>query len=168
MYIITLSKLKFCSLKHTVDPDSALSVAITTSELSTSLEEGQRFTLTCVANKSVHLQDTPSINWYDSMGNRIITDAGITVGLTVETGSGTVSKSLTFDSLDRSHSMEYRCNATIRFTPPPYSVNKAALWDVVVDSEWPYIKSIKTTLCLDINILLYYTKIKVVYFLYWN
>ena len=51
--------------------------------------------------------------------------------------------------------MEYRCNGTIRFTPPPYSVSKAAFWDVVVDSEWPYIKSIKTTLRLDINILLY-------------
>ena len=41
--------------------------------------------------------------------------------------------------------MEYRCNTTIRFIPPPYSVSKEALWDVVLDSdhEWSYIKGIK-------------------------
>ena len=99
------------------------------------LEEGERFTLKCMANKSLHLQNTPSLSWLDSAGNRIITGEGISVGLTVQPSDGMVMKTLTFDSLDRTHSMEYRCNATIVFSPPPYIVSKEALWDVVVECE---------------------------------
>ena len=69
------------------------------------------------------------------MGNRIVTSDGISVGLTVESGRGMVMRTLTFDSLDRSHSMEYRCTATITFLPPPHVISKEAIWDLVVKSE---------------------------------
>ena len=52
------------------------------------------------------------------MGNRILNDEGITVGHFTESGDGMVMRTLTFDSLDKSHIMEYRCNATITFRPP--------------------------------------------------
>ena len=57
------------------------------------------------------------------------------MGLTVQPSDGRVMKTLTFDSLDRTHSMEYRCNATIAFRPPPYEISKQALWDVIVECE---------------------------------
>ncbi len=113
-----------------VDPESALNVLITTSP--TTPREGKNFTLSCFVRKSPQLQSTPTVDWYDGMGNRIVTDGGIRVGLLVESGDGTVMKSLTFASLDTSHSLEYRCNATLRFVPPPYIVSKEAFWDVVV------------------------------------
>ena len=93
--------------------------------------EGEAFTLKCVATKSPHLQNTPTIDWYDAMGNRIVTDGVIRLGLLVESGDGTVMRSLTFTSLDTSHSMEYRCNAIIRFFPPPYIMTREAVWDLV-------------------------------------
>ena len=120
-------------LNPSVDPESALSSLVTTSP--TSPQEGKNFTLTCVVRKSSHLQSIPSIDWYDAMGNRIVTDGGIRVGLLVESGDGTVMKSLTFASLDTSHSMEYRCNATLRFRPPPYIISKEAVWDLLVQRE---------------------------------
>ena len=116
-----------------VDPESALSVLVTTSP--TTPREGKNFTLSCVVRKSPHLQSTPTVDWYDGMGNRIVTDGGIRVGLLVESGDGTVMKSLTFASLDTSHSMEYKCNATIRFHPLPYIISKEALWDLVVNRK---------------------------------
>ena len=69
------------------------------------------------------------------MGNWIVTDIGIRVGLLVESGDGTMMKSLTFASLDTSHSMEYKCSATIRFRPLPYIISKEAVWDLVVNGE---------------------------------
>ena len=116
-----------------VDPESALSVLVTTSP--TTPQEGKNFTLSCVVRKSPHLQSTPMVDWYDGMGNRIVTDGGIRVGLLVESGDGTVMKSLMFASLDTSHSMEYKCNATIRFRHPPYIISKEAVWDLVVNGE---------------------------------
>ena len=118
----------------TVDPESALYVLVTTSP--TTPREGENFTLNCVVRKSPHLLSTPMVDWYDDMGNRIVTDSGIRLGLLVESGDGTVMKSLTFASLDTSHSMEYRCNATLRFRPPPYIVSKQALWDLVIQCEY--------------------------------
>lgn len=123
---------KFISLL--VDPDVALSVSIAPSM--SSPNEGDSFTLTCTANKSLHLLNSPTINFYDDMGNRIVTSDGIRVGLTVESGSGMVMRTLTFESLDKSHSIEYRCNATITFAPPPYIISREAIWDLVVKSEW--------------------------------
>ena len=117
-----------------VDPESALYVLVTISP--TTPREGKNFTLSCVVRKSPHLQSIPTVDWYDDMGNRIVTDGGIRLGLLVESGDGTVMKSLTFSSLDTSHSMEYRCNATLRFRPPPYIVIKQALWDLVVHCEY--------------------------------
>ena len=117
-----------------VDPESALYVLVTTSP--TTPREGENFTLSCVVRKSPHLQSTPTVDWYDGMGNRIVTDGGIRLGLLVESGDGTLMRSLTFASLDTSHSMEYRCNATLRFRPPPYIVSKQALWDLVVHCEY--------------------------------
>ena len=117
-----------------VDPENALYVLVTTPP--TTPLEGKNFTLSCVVRKSPHLQSTPTVDWYDDMGNRIVTDGGIRLGLLVESGDGTVMKSLTFASLDTSHSMEYRCNATLRFRPPPYIVSKQALWDLVVHCEY--------------------------------
>ena len=121
----------FCSTL--VDPDAALSVALVPSN--STLNEGDRFTLTCMANRSLYLQNSPTINFYDNMGNRIVTSDGISVGLTVESGSGTVLRTLTFDSLDRSYSMEYRCTATVTFLPPPHTISREAIWDLVVKSE---------------------------------
>ena len=117
-----------------VDPESAISALVTTSP--TSPQEGKNFTLTCVVRKSPHLQSTPTVDWYDAMGNRIVTDGGIRLGLLVESGDGTVMKSLMFASLDTSHSMEYRCNATLRFHPPPYIISKEAIWDLLVQCEY--------------------------------
>ena len=116
-----------------VEPDSALSITITSSPYS--LQEGERFTLTCTANKSLHLQNTPSVNWYDGMGNQIVNDENIRVGHLAESSDGMVMKTLTFDSLDRSHTMQYRCNATITFRPPPYIVSKEAIWNLVFQGE---------------------------------
>jgi hypothetical protein len=116
-----------------VDPESALNVLVTTSP--TTPREGKNFTLSCVVRKYPQLQSTPMVDWYDGMGNRIVTDGGIRVGLLVESGDGTLMKSLTFASLDTSHSMEYICNATLRFLPPPYNVSKEAVWDLVVYRE---------------------------------
>ena len=93
------------------------------------------FTLVCMATISPHLQSTPTVDWYDAMGNRIVTDDGIRPGLLVESGDGTVIRSLRFDSLDMSHSMEYRCNVTIRLLPPPYVISKQAVWDLIVQCE---------------------------------
>ena len=107
---------------------------ITTSP--TTPREGKNFTLSCVIRKSPHLQSIPTVNWYDGMGNRIVTDGGIRLGPLVESGDGTLMKSLIFSSLDTSHSMEYRCNATLRFRPPPYIVSKEAVWDLVVHSKY--------------------------------
>ena len=115
-----------------VDPESALSVLVTTSP--TTPREGNNFILSCVVRKSPHLQSTLTVDWYDGMGNRIVTDGGVRLGLLVESGDGTVMRPLTFASLDTSHSMEYRCNATVRFRPPPYIISKEALWDLVVQS----------------------------------
>ena len=122
-----------CSHVDAVEPDSALSVAITSSP--SSLQEGERLTLTCTANKSLYLQNTPSVNWYNGMGNRIVTDEEIRVGHTVESGDGRVMTTLTFDSLDRSHTMQYRCNATITFHPPPYIMSKEAIWVLIVQGQ---------------------------------
>ena len=133
-----------------VDPESALSALVTTSP--TTPREGNNFTLNCVVRKSPHLQSIPTVDWYDGMGNRIVTDGGIRLGLLVESGDGTVMKSLTFASLDTSHSMEYRCNATVRFRPPPYIISKEALWDLVVHCEYTsmnYIKSLLMTYILN-------------------
>ena len=101
----------------------------------TTPREGKNFTLSFMVRKSPHLHNIPTIDWYDGMGNRIVTDGGIRVGLLVEPGDGTVMRSLTFASLDTSHSMEYRCNTNIRFRPPPYTISKEAVWDLVVQSE---------------------------------
>ena len=116
-----------------VDPESALSALVTTSP--TTPQEGNNFTLSCVVRKSPHLQSTPTVDWYDGMGNRIVTDVGIRLGLLVESGDGTVMRSLTFASLDTSHPMDYRCNANIQLRPPPYTISKEAVWDLVVQSE---------------------------------
>lgn len=64
-----------------------------------------------------------------------MTDGGIRLGILVASGDGTVMRALTFSSLDTSHSMEYRCNATIRFRPPPFVISKEAVWDLVVHCE---------------------------------
>ena len=93
-------------------------------------------TLTCTANKSLYLKNTPSVNWYDGMGNRIVTDEGIRVGHLTDSDDGMVMKTLTFDSLDRSHVMEYRCNVTITFRPPPHSISKQAIWAALVQCEY--------------------------------
>lgn len=122
----------FCYI-YSVDPESALTVNITSS--STLPQEGSAFSLTCVAIKSSLLQNTPTIDWYNAAGNRIVTDAGIRVGLLVESGDGTVIRSLTFLNLDTTHSMEYKCNTTIRFSPPPYVISKQAVWALTV-GEW--------------------------------
>ena len=98
-------------------------------------KEGSAFSLTCTAQKSPHLQSTPTVDWYDSMGNRIVTDGGIRLGLLVESGDGTVVRSLTFISLNTTHTMEYRCSATIRFLPPPHIVSKEAVWNLIVQSN---------------------------------
>ena len=66
------------------------------------------------------------------MGNRILNDEGITVGHFTESGDGMVMRTLTFDSLDKSHIMEYRCNATITFRPPPHIISKQAIWAALV------------------------------------
>ena len=89
-----------------------------------------------MVRKSPHLLNTPTIDWYDAMGNRIVSDGGIRLGLLVESGDNTVMRSLTFASLDTSHSMEYRCSATIRFSPPPHIINKEAIWNLVVHGEF--------------------------------
>ena len=89
----------------------------------------------CMATKSLHLQRIPTVDWYDAMGNQIVTDEGIRLGFLVESGDGTVMRSLTFGSLDTSHSMEYRCNTTIMLLPPPYIITKEAIWDLVVQRE---------------------------------
>ena len=120
-------------LMVSVNPDSALSLSVTSSAIPP--REGSGFSLTCMAQKSPYLQSTPTIDWYDSMGNRIVTDGGIRLGLPVESSDGTVVRSLTFVSLDSSHTMEYRCNATIRFLPPPYIISKEAVWNLVVQSK---------------------------------
>ena len=97
-------------------------------------QQNSAFVLTCLATKSSHLQQIPTIDWYNAEGNRIVTDlsGGLRVGQLVVTSDGTVIRSLTFLSLDVSHSMEYRCNASIRFIPPPYIVSKEAAWNLVV------------------------------------
>ena len=117
-----------------VDPVSALSVNVSSSP-SLSPQEGEVFTLVCMATVSPHLQSTPTVDWYDAMGNRIVTDDGIRLGLLVESGDGTVMRSLMFSSVDTSHSMEYRCNVTIGLLPPPYVISKQAIWDLVVQRE---------------------------------
>ena len=119
-----------------VDPESALTVDVIKS--ASQPKEGSDFSLICVAGKSPHLQSTPTIDWYDSMGNQIVTDERIRLGLLVESGDGTVVRSLTFVSLDLSHAMEYRCNATIRFLPPPYIISKEAIWNLIVERK-PYL-----------------------------
>ena len=129
----TDNNLFLCHLMVSVNPDSALSLSVTSS--ATPPKEGSGFSLTCMARKSPHLLSTPTIHWYDFMGNRIVTDGAIRLGLLVESGDGTVVRSLTFVSLDPSHTMEYRCNATIRFLPPPYIISKEAVWTLVVQGE---------------------------------
>ena len=101
----------------------------------TTPREGKNFTLNCVVRTSPSLQSVPTVNWLDGTGNQIVTDGGIRVGLLVKSGDGTVMKSLMFASLDTSHSMEYKCNATIRFRHPPYIISKEAVWDLVVNGE---------------------------------
>ena len=88
-----------------------------------------------MATISPHLQSTPTVDWYDARGNRIVTDDGIRLGLLVESGDGTVMRSLMFSSVDTSHSMEFRCNATIQLLPPPYVISKQAIWDLTVQCE---------------------------------
>ena len=116
-----------------VNPESALSLSVTSSAIPPRMGSG--FSLTCMAQKSPHLLSTPTIDWYDSMGNKIVTDRGIRLGSPVESSDGTVVRSLTFVPLEPSHTMEYRCNATIRFLPPPYIISKEAIWNLVVQGE---------------------------------
>ena len=70
------------------------------------------------------------------MRNRIVNDEGIRVGHLAESNDGMVMRTLTFASLDRSHVMEYRCNATINFRPPPYVMSKEAIWAILFRGEY--------------------------------
>ena len=118
-----------------VDPDSAMTVNLTASP--SIPQQNSAFILTCLATKSPHLTQTPTIDWYDAGWNRIVTDLerGIRVGEIVVTSDGTVIRSLTFLSLDVSHSMDYRCNASIQFLPPPYIVSKEVVWNLIVHNQ---------------------------------
>ena len=68
-----------------------------------------------------------------------MTDGGIRVGILLVSGDGTVIRSLTFLSLETTHTMEYRCNATIRFNPHPYITSKQAVWALAVGEYHLYI-----------------------------
>ena len=56
-----------------------------------------------------------------------MTDGGIRLGLLVESEDGTVMRSLTFASLDTSHSMEYSYYSV---QASSYIINKEAAWDL--------------------------------------
>ena len=113
--------------------EGALSVSVNTS--SSTPQKGEQFTLTCIATKSSLLENSPTVDWYDGMGNRIVSSAtdGIIVDILLVSGLE-FKRSIVFSSLDISHSREYRCNAIIHTVAPPYIITKEATWNVLVSS----------------------------------